>query len=109
MHLGDPVTQRVQDELSDLRVGCRWRVAAPGGVEVCATAIGKSVVPLVVDAAETKGGAFLIAFARMVVDHIKNHFEACGMQCANHCLEFRDLSAQAAGRRISGMWREVTE
>ena len=70
VHLSDPVTQRVHDELEDGRRAHEQRVAGSGGVEVVGRrAVHEPVVGAVVDVVEGQRGAQVVALGRVVVDH----------------------------------------
>ena len=45
----------------------------------------------------------------VVVDHVEDDFEACGVQSTNHGLELRHLSARTSRGRVGGMRREETD
>ena len=97
MHLGQPVTQRVQHQLQGDRVAGVEGVAAAGGVVVGAGVAGLGpVVGQVVDAAEAQGGAVRAGFGGVVEHHVEDHFQAGPVQRVHHRLELGDLPAGLA-------------
>ena len=94
MHFGDPVAQRVHDELQRVWVASVETVARPGVVGVPReVVVVEFVVGAIVDAAETQGRADMVTFGRVVVDDVEDDLDTCLVQCANHCLEFGDGAA----------------
>ena len=78
-------------------------VAGAGDVEIAArVARLETVVDRVVESAEAERRAGMVALARMVVDHVEDHFQAGRVQRAHHALELAD----GAGRRITAVRRE---
>ncbi len=110
VHFFDPIAQAVHDHLQHPRMGHIERIAAAGVVHVVAAVIlYYAIVRSVVEAAEAEGRAHLISFARVVVNHIKNHLDAFAMQRPDHALEFGDLLADGATASIAGLRREITD
>ena len=73
------------------------RVAAAGEVHVIARVFRReAVVAGVVDAAERDRRAQLVAFGRVVVDDVENHFDARVVQVADHRFEFAESLRPAA-------------
>ncbi len=100
VHLGDPVPQRVHDQLEHVGVPHQQAVAGAGGVVVVRpVAVDQTVVGGVVDAPpppEGQGGAQLVALGRVVVDHVEDDFETGRVQRLHHGLELVDLLAAGA-------------
>ena len=91
VHLGGPVAQRVGHHLQHARMTEVHRVTGAGVVDVVAGRIGEqAIVGSVVDALEAQRGPALVAFGRMVVDHVEDHFDSSIMQMRDHLLELRD-------------------
>ena len=63
------------------------RVAAPAEI-IIQTLRGKHVINPVVEALKRKEGSLFISFCSMVKNHIKNHFNAIGIQLPNQPLQF---------------------
>jgi hypothetical protein len=81
VHLGDPVAQRVHQQLQHARVLHVQRVAAAGEVHVVARRAGRqAVVGGVVDAAEGQRRPPLVALGGVVVDHVEDDLEPGGVQ-----------------------------
>ncbi len=99
VHLGDPVAQRVHDQLQHVRVLHEQRVAGAGGVVVVLrVVVDEPVVGGVVDAAERQRRAHLVALGGVVVDHVEDDLDALGVQRLHHRLELLHLlAARAAG------------
>jgi len=93
MHLLHPVPQTVHDELENLRMADVRTVAGAGIVDVVAPVVGQPVVGWIVDAPEAQRCAALIAFARVIVDHVQDDFDSRGVKRFHHSLEFVDLFA----------------
>ena len=97
MHFGDPITQRVGDELKRVGRAHEQRVAGAGGVEVMPRiAIYQTIVRLVVDAPEAQGRAHVVAFGGVVVNHVEDDLDASAVVCLDHRLELVDLLAALA-------------
>ncbi len=110
MHLGDPVPQRVHDQLQHVGVPHQQAVAGARGVVVVRpVTVDQAVVRGVVDAPEGERGALLAALGRVVVDHVEDHFEAGRVQRLHHGLELVDLLAPAAESRIRMVRREEAD
>ena len=89
MHLQHPVPQAVHDQLQHARVPHVQRVPRAGIVHVIAWVIAHQPIVIgVVDSLERKRGAKMIAFRRVVVNHVENHFQPCRVQRLDHGLEF---------------------
>ena len=97
MHLGDPVAQRVHDQLQHVRAAHERRVAGAGRVVVeRLVLVAQPVVGGVVDAAERERGAEVIALGGVVVDDVEDHLDAGAVQLAHHRLELEHLLAALA-------------
>ncbi len=113
MHLGDPVPQRIHDQLKCPGIPDIERVAAAGGVDVAAGGAGfQPVVCGIVQAAEAERGTHLAGLGRVVEDDVEQHLEARRVQGVHHGLELGDLAAGPAGphrRRVAVVRREVPD
>src|SRR5215211_6699929 len=78
----NPVAQRVGDHLHDTRMAKIDGIAATGGVEIITRVGGKHVVARIVDAAERKRRAAMIALGSMVVNDVEDDFDAGFMQAS---------------------------
>ena len=106
VHLGDPVPQRVHDQLQRVRVAHVQRVARAGVVHVVArVVVDQPVVRGVVDPAHRQRGAHVVALGRVVVDHVEDHLDARVVQVADHRLELLHLAARPAVRLGVGVVR----
>ncbi|CAB4743432.1 unannotated protein [freshwater metagenome] len=106
MHLGDPVSKGVHDELQHVRLGDVERIAAAGVVGVVPAARLEPVVVVIVDAAEGERRAELIALGGVVVHDVEDDLEAGGMQVLHHVLELLHLLASRAGGGVAGVRSE---
>jgi hypothetical protein len=87
-----------------MRVHHVERVAAAGEIHVVpGIARNHPVVGEIVDAAERQRGARVIAFGRVVVHHVQDHFDAGVVQILDHLLELADHIAGIL--RIGGVAR----
>ena len=60
-------------------------VAGAGVIHVVAGIVGhQPVVSGIVDAAKAEHGAHVIAFGRVVVDHVEDHFDAFAVKRFDH-------------------------
>ena len=101
MHFGDPVAQRIGDQLQGMRRAHKQRVSGAGGVEVVLLiTFHQSVVGGVVDTLEAQSGAHMVALGGVVVHHVKNDLHAGMMICLDHGFELVDLFAAFPGRGI---------
>ena len=88
MHLFDPVTQAVHNQLQNIGMQHVERVATTGIVDIISS-LGRicPVIAEVVYAPKREGRSQMIAFGRMVINHIQNHFDTGGMHGPHHHLE----------------------
>ena len=104
VHLGDPVPQRVHDQLKGVRVAHVQRVAGARVVHVVPLVVfDEAVVGGVVDAAHRQRGAHVVALGRVVVDDVEDHLDARVVQVADHRLELLHLAARPAVRLRVGV------
>ena len=108
MILRRPVAQAVQHHVAHDRVVAVQRVAGAAEVEVVALR-RQHVVGLVVDALEGDVRALLVAFGRVVEDHIQDDLDAVAMQLLHQRLELVHLHAELAGRRVTGLGRKEAD
>lgn len=88
VQLGHPVPQAVHDQLQDVRAQHVERVATAGEVGVVATlVVCEPIVRGVVDPAQGEGRPQMIAFARVVVDHVQDHLQPRAVEPPDHLLE----------------------
>jgi hypothetical protein len=77
VHLDDPVSEAVHDELEHVRMAHVQAVAGPGVVRVVARLVGdEPVVGGVVEALQGQHRAQMVAFRRVVVDHVEDDLDA---------------------------------
>src|SRR5215831_13366151 len=67
------------------------------------------VVGEIIDPAETKRWAEMVSFPGVIVNHIKNYFDARGVQAAHHRFELRDLLAHLPAAGIFPMRSEEAD
>ncbi len=104
VHLLHPVAQAVHDQLQHLGVAHVQGVAGAGEVHVVARIVlNQPVVGGVVEALERQRRPQLVAFRRMVVDHVQNDLDAVLVQRFHHRLELADLLATVAAARVLGL------
>ena len=98
VHLGDPVTQRIHQQLQHARVLHVERVPGAREIEVVARIVAlETVVGAVIDAAEAQRRPHLVALGGVVIDDVENDFEPGGVQRLHHRLELVYL----AGGRVA--------
>ena len=98
VHLGDPVAQRVHDQLHRVRVAHVEGVAGAGVVHVVALVVlDEAVVGRVVDALEAQRRPEVVALGGVVVDDVEDDLDAGGVHRLDHRLELLDLLALGAG------------
>lgn len=84
MHRLDPVAKTVHDHpANDGMIGVE-RVPSATVVCIARPVLFEDVVRAVVQATEAQGGPTLVAFRRMIEDHVENHFDAGPMQRFDH-------------------------
>ena len=94
VHLGDPVAQRVHDQLQRVRVADVEAVAGAGVVHVVAlVVVDQPVVGGVVDAAHRQRRAHVVALGGVVVDDVEDDLDAGLVQGPHHRLELLHLAA----------------
>ncbi len=88
MHFLDPVLEAINDERSHARVLAIDRVAAAAEIFVQAQVRRhQPVVHGIVDAAQGQQRSALVAFGRMIEDHVEDHLDSRGVQRPHHRLE----------------------
>ena len=98
MHFGDPVPQRIHDQLKGMGGAHKQGIPGPRSVEIVAfIAVNEAVVRPVVDPLEAQRGAHIIAFRCVVINHVKDDLNTCVMVCPHHGLELIDLLAALSG------------
>ena len=86
----DPIAQAVHHHAQHHRMGQIQRVSCAGIIHVISPAPGQPIVAGVVEAPERQCRAKLIAFRRVVVDHVQNHLDPGRMKAADHRLQLPD-------------------
>ena len=110
VHLGDPVAQRVHDQLQRVRVAGVEGVPGAGVVHVVLRlVVDDAVVGGVVDALEAQRGAEVVALGGVVVDHVEDDLDARGVHRLDHRLELLHLLAAVAHGGVVGVRREEAE
>ena len=110
VHLGDPVAQRVHDQLQRVRVAGVERVPGAGVVHVVLRlVVDEAVVGGVVDALEAQRRAEVVALGGVVVDHVEDDLDAGGVHRLDHRLELLHLLAGVAHGGVVGVRREEAE
>ncbi len=100
-----PVAQAMEDHLAHDRVIAVDRVAAAAEVLVRAVVV-QHVIDAVFEALEAERGACFVAFGRVVEDDVENHFDAGGVELADHFLELPHLVAGLVARHVAAVGRE---
>ena len=85
MHRLHPVAQRIHHHLQHTRVRGIDRVPRSGVVDVIPVLVRQcAIIAVVINAFKRERGAKLIAFRRVVIHHVENHFDARIMISAHH-------------------------
>ncbi len=101
VHIGDPVAQRVHDELEDMRMTDPHAVAGAGVVHVVARIVlYQPIVGGIVDSAEAEHGTHVVPLGRVIVHHVQDHLDAGIVQVLHHQLELLDLLPRPGGGRV---------
>ncbi len=85
------------------------RVAATGVITIVLAAVFQHVVDAVFQALEAERGALLVAFGRMVEDHVEDHLDVGGVQRPDHLLELADLAARLLADGVAAVRREEAQ
>ena len=110
MHLGDPVAQRVHDQLQRVRMLHVEAVAGPCCVVVVLRPLAdQPVVGAIVDAFEAQRLPEVVALSGVVVNDVEDDLDSGFMHRAHHVLELVDLLAPAAARRVLVVRSEETD
>ncbi len=100
--LGGKVAQRIHHELEHAWVLHIERIASARVIHVVTRRPrDEPVVALVVDPFETKRGAEMIAFRRVIIDHVHDDLEPRRVQALHHLLELRHLRPRHPRRRVT--------
>ena len=103
VHLLDPITRAVHDQLSDAGVGAPQRVAGSGVVRVGISRLaGHQIVGAVVDPLKAVDRPVLVSFRRVVVDHVQNDLDVRGVQRLHHGAELVVLFVRPAAVAVVG-------
>jgi hypothetical protein len=101
VHLGDPVAQRIHDQLQRLRRADVERVPGARVVHVVLLVVlDQPVVRGVVDALERQRGPEVVALGGVVVDDVEDDLDARLVQGAHHALELLHV---LTGRGVAGV------
>ena len=110
MHLGDPVPERIHDQLQRVWVLHAEAVAGACGVVIKLRVVGdEPVVRGVVYAAEAESRPEVVALRGVVVDDVEDDFDARFVQRADHGLELVDLLASLAAACVTVMRRKESD
>ncbi len=109
VHLGDPVPQRVHDQLEHVRGPHEQRVPGARGVHVVARVLRQPVVRRVVDAFEGQRRTQVVALGGVVVDHVQDDLDPGLVQRPDRRLELQHLLAAVAPGGVRVVRREETD
>jgi len=110
VHFGDPIAQRIHEQLEHAGVLHVQRVSRARVIRVEAVIVlHEPVVGGVVDPAEAERRAHVVAFARMIVDDVEDDLDPGRVEGLDHFLELTHLLAGAPVAGVSGMGREVAD
>ena len=88
MHFCDPVSQTIQDEIADKRVGTIQSVTGTGKVGIRMRRIlRQKIEACIIDPSERIGGTQMIRLCGVIVDHVENDFDSRRVECSYHFLE----------------------
>src|SRR5271169_908861 len=108
MSFPDPVAEAVDDQLLGHRMVAVEGVSAPGKIHVVLQLPRhQQVVRAVVDAFETINRSLMVAFIRVVEDHVENDFNASLVQRFDQVAELAQVAADFGFEAIRGLWRKV--
>ena len=106
MHLGDPVSQAVENHAAHDRLIGVQRVSGAAVIGVMRAVLVEDVVHLVGEAAEAEGGSRRISLGGVVVDDVEDHLDARAMQRLDEIAELVDRAEGVLARTVAGMRRE---
>ncbi len=110
VHFQNPIPQAVHDQFEHLWMTHVQRVAGAGVIHVVTGLIvNEPVIGCVVHTAKTQRGAEMVAFGRVVVNHVQDHFDAGAVERLHHALELGYLAAVIAETRIARLGREEVD
>src|SRR5262245_45548068 len=102
MILGDRVAKALDDEVADDRIVAVKSVAAAAEIVVKALG-GEHVIGLIVQPAERDRWTLLVAFGRVIEDHVEDDFDAVSMQLLDQRFAFVGLKPELARRGVAGV------
>src|SRR5271154_1798435 len=89
MHLQNPVSQTIHNQLQNSGMPHVQGIAGAGVILVVARIFGhQAVVGAIVNSLERERWTQMVAFCRMVIDNIKNHFQSSRVESLDHGFEF---------------------
>ena len=105
MVAGGPVTETVQDHIP-----YHWVIAVqcvPAATEIIVFSIGSQhIIDVIVKSLKREKRTFLIAFCRMVKDHVQDHLNSVFMKFPDQTLQFCPFPVILLLRGIAGVWGE---
>ena len=109
VHLGDPIMQTLQDQISHVGMVTVNGVAAAGIVVIHPGHRIDDVINRIVQPSEGISRAALIPFAGVVEDDIQNHLDAGFVQGFDHLLELPHRIAVAVAAGVGGLGCKETD
>src|SRR5215471_16434801 len=96
MHLLDPITQAVHNEIQHLPLTHVEAIAAANVIPIVAQIAVQTIIRAIVDTPETQVRPPMVAFSRVVENHYQHDLDISSMQVTDHRFELPHLLAGAA-------------
>ena len=109
VHFLNPIAQTLQNKEHHIRMIAVECVSASRKIHIIFFFIWKNVILVILNSLEFKSIAALVSFARVIVNHVQNHFDSCSMEIFYHLLEFPNRLSGRARAGISGLGREKSD
>ena len=101
MHLGNPVPQRIHNQLQRVRMPNIQAISRTRVVHIVLTVIiDQAIISRVVDTPEAQRRPHMVAFSRVVIDDVENDFDVIVVEGPHHILELRNSGAGFLGSCI---------
>src|SRR5215211_7848734 len=85
-------------------------VTSAGEIEIEPGILGvQPIIGGIIDAAKTERWPQMVSLCSVIVNHVKNYFDAGSVQTAHHCFELGDLLARLSATGIFSMRSEKSD
>src|SRR5580700_3920172 len=110
MGFPNPVQEALGDQLCAYGMVAIERISASGKIHVVLQRPGhQQIIRAIIDASERKSWSLLVAFVRVVEDHVENHFNTRLVHGLDQIAELAQVAAGLGIEAIRRLGREETD